>query len=92
VSVATYAPTAPTAPRILWRGTLTPCEAAVLELASRGLSNREIGERLYVTDQTAKWHMARVFWKTGTRNRVEAARWWWLNVEAHHPTRNTEVA
>jgi DNA-binding CsgD family transcriptional regulator len=45
-----------------------------------------------VSDQTVKWHMARVFWKTGTRNRVEAARWWWLNVEAHHPTRNTEVA
>jgi DNA-binding NarL/FixJ family response regulator len=89
VSVATYAPAAPPA---LWWATLSTCEAAVLELAAQGLTNSEIAQRLYVSDHTAKCHIASVFTKTGTRNRVEAARWWWLNVEAHHPTRNTEVA
>ncbi len=49
-------------------------ELEVLSLAADGYSNKEIGERLFVTEQTVKFHLANVFRKMGARNRTEAAR------------------
>ena len=50
---------------------VTVREAAVVRLAIEGLSNREIGQRLALTEHTVKNYLVRVFDKLGVSNRVE---------------------
>jgi LuxR family maltose regulon positive regulatory protein len=47
-------------------------EVQILELASQGLRNREIGEHLFLSGETVKWYMKRLFCKLGVRTRTEA--------------------
>jgi DNA-binding NarL/FixJ family response regulator len=53
---------------------LTPREAQVLSLMAEGLSNRGIADRLHISDQTVKFHVASIMGKLGTANRVETVR------------------
>ena len=53
---------------------LTPRETEILELIAAGLSNREIADRLCVSENTVKTHSSRVFDKLGARRRTEAVR------------------
>jgi len=46
--------------------------ASELEMLTRGLSNAEIGERLYLSEATVKTHVTRVLQKLGVRDRVRA--------------------
>jgi len=54
---------------------LTAREAEVLGLIASGLSNREIAERLYLSNATVKTHVNRIFAKTGARDRAQAVRY-----------------
>lgn len=59
-------------------------ETQVVQLLAGGLSNREIGERLGVTERTIKFHLSNAFAKLNVRNRVEAsnfARRMWPDLE-----------
>ena len=59
-------------------------ETQVLQQLSYGLSNKEIGQRLSVTERTIKFHLSNIFAKLGVRNRVEAsiiARKMWKDLE-----------
>jgi DNA-binding NarL/FixJ family response regulator len=53
---------------------LTAREIQVLELLSEGLSNRAIAERLRISDQTVKFHVAAIMGKLGAANRTDAVR------------------
>jgi ATP/maltotriose-dependent transcriptional regulator MalT len=54
-------------------GGLTPREAQVLQLLADGLTNREIGDRLYISEKTVGTHIAHIFEKLDVHNRIEAA-------------------
>jgi DNA-binding NarL/FixJ family response regulator len=51
---------------------LTERESAVLTYVAEGLSNREIGRRLGISQRTAQAHLSRVFHKLGVGSRTEA--------------------
>jgi DNA-binding NarL/FixJ family response regulator len=54
---------------------LTPREAEVLVLISQGLTNREIAERLTVTQTTVKSHINHLFTKARLRDRAQAVNY-----------------
>jgi DNA-binding NarL/FixJ family response regulator len=51
---------------------LTPREAEVLSLVSAGLTNRQIGEQLFVSEKTASVHVSNILAKLGAAGRTEA--------------------
>jgi len=53
---------------------VTPREHEILGLIAEGLSNREIGERLFVSENTVKTHSARLFDKLGVSRRLQAVQ------------------
>ena len=53
---------------------LTPREVEVLALLAEGLSNKAIAERLGISDQTVKFHVAAICGKLGAANRTDAVR------------------
>jgi DNA-binding NarL/FixJ family response regulator len=62
----------PSAPPPAVLAELTPRELEVLEHIAAGLSNAEIASRLFVSQGTAKTHVARILSKLGLRDRVQA--------------------
>jgi DNA-binding CsgD family transcriptional regulator len=53
---------------------ITPRELEILALIAAGLSNREIAERLFVSENTVKTHSSRVFEKLGAKRRTQAVQ------------------
>ncbi|MFF0203732.1 response regulator [Streptomyces sp. NPDC005017] len=53
--------------------TLSPRERDILALIGDGLTNREIGKRLYLSEKTVKNHISRLLAKLGVQRRVQAA-------------------
>jgi DNA-binding NarL/FixJ family response regulator len=54
---------------------LSERESVVLEAVARGLSNREIGRELWISEQTVKFHLRNLYRKLGVSSRTEAARY-----------------
>ncbi|MFE9606897.1 response regulator [Streptomyces hokutonensis] len=52
---------------------LSPREREILALIGDGLTNREIGKRLYLSEKTVKNHISRLLAKLGVQRRVQAA-------------------
>jgi DNA-binding NarL/FixJ family response regulator len=59
--------------RIRDMNVLTPREVEVLQLVAPGLSNREIGQRLHISDKTVRNHLSSIFEKLGVDDRIQAA-------------------
>lgn len=53
---------------------LTERETAVLRAVCEGLTNRQIGRELWITEQTVKFHLKNVFRKLGASNRRDAVK------------------
>lgn len=53
---------------------ITPRELEILEAMAAGLSNREISERLFVSENTVKTHAARLFDKLSAQRRTQAVQ------------------
>jgi two-component system, NarL family, response regulator LiaR len=64
---------------------LTPRELEVLQLLAQGLSNRNIGEALFISDRTVQAHLTSIFAKTQVSSRLEAVlnaiRRGWLTLD-----------
>ena len=48
-------------------------EQSILELVAEGLTNRQIGEKLYLAEKTVKHYMTNILQKLQVNNRVQAA-------------------
>jgi len=53
---------------------ITPRELEILLLIAKGMSNREIAENLFVSENTVKTHSSRVFDKLGAKRRTQAVQ------------------
>jgi len=53
---------------------ITKRELEILELIAQGLSNREIAEKLFVSENTVKTHSSRLFDKLSARRRTQAVQ------------------
>jgi NarL family two-component system response regulator LiaR len=53
---------------------ITPREIEIMEAMAAGLSNREIAERLFVSENTVKTHAARLFDKLSAQRRTQAVQ------------------
>ena len=53
---------------------ITRRELEILEHIAQGLSNREIAEKLYVSENTVKTHSSRIFDKLGAKRRTQAVQ------------------
>ena len=54
---------------------LTPREREVAALVAEAMTNRQIGERLYVAERTAETHVENILMKLGFTSRTQVARW-----------------
>jgi len=55
------------------KDSLTEREQEVLDLIADGLNNREIGEKLFISDKTVKTHVSNILGKLGLADRTQAA-------------------
>jgi DNA-binding CsgD family transcriptional regulator len=53
---------------------ITPRELEILGLIAAGLSNREIADQLFVSENTVKTHSSRLFDKLGAKRRTQAVQ------------------
>lgn len=73
VMVSAAVPFALNADRLRELG-VTPREREILELIANGMSNREIAEKLFVSENTVKTHSSRLFDKLGAKRRTQAVQ------------------
>jgi ATP/maltotriose-dependent transcriptional regulator MalT len=65
-------PSASAAPVACLAGALSPTETKVLAMAGAGLRNRDVGERLGMTEGSIKWCLQQIYDKIGVRKRSQA--------------------
>ncbi len=73
VPVSANGPFAPNADKVKEIG-LTAREHEILGLIAQGMSNREVGEKLFVSENTVKTHSSRLFEKLQVKRRVQAVQ------------------
>ncbi|HVE70392.1 MAG TPA: response regulator transcription factor [Thermoanaerobaculia bacterium] len=57
------------------RDVLTPREIEIVRMVALGLGNREIGEKLFITEGTVKTHLHSVYEKLGVKGRVQLSNY-----------------
>jgi len=64
---------------------LSPRELSILQALESGGSNREIAERLFVAEQTVKFHLTNIYRKLGVSSRTEAVHYAYTNGLVERP-------
>ena len=54
---------------------LTERELEILRALAEGLANGQIAKRLWLAEQTVKFHLTNIYRKLGVSSRTEAVRW-----------------
>ncbi len=54
---------------------LTERELAILKAVARGLTNSQVGQELWITETTVKFHLSNIYRKLNVKNRTGATRW-----------------
>jgi DNA-binding NarL/FixJ family response regulator len=54
---------------------LTDREVTLVRALARGLSNKQISQELWITEQTVKFHLSNIYRKLDVHNRTGAMRW-----------------
>ena len=75
ISLGVGEPDKPTRSKTTYPAGLSGREVDVLRLAARGLTTREIAERLFISAKTADHHIQHVYNKIGVSTRATAALW-----------------
>ena len=57
------------------RDVLTPREIDIVRMVARGLANREVGEKLFISEGTVKTHLHTIYEKLSLRGRVQLANY-----------------
>jgi len=57
------------------REILTPREIDIVRMVARGFANREVGEKLFISEGTVKTHLHTIYEKLGLRGRVQLANY-----------------
>ena len=57
------------------RDILTPREIEIVRMVASGLGNREVGEKLFISEGTVKTHLHSVYEKLGLKGRVQLANY-----------------
>jgi len=57
------------------RDVLTAREIEIVQMVARGLANREVGEKLFISEGTVKSHLHTIYEKLGIRGRVQLANY-----------------
>ena len=71
---------------------LTDRELEILQLVASGSTNGEIARRLWVTEQTVKFHLRNVYRKLDVANRTQASHFAHVNgLVTHHPETSSSV-
>src|ERR1700678_3040668 len=60
---------------ILTQRGLSHREAEVAELVSKGLSNKEVANQLFVTEKTVKFHLTNIYKKMSVKSRAQLIVW-----------------
>lgn len=63
---------------------LSPREQEIARLVAHGLTTRQIAERAFISENTVKMHLKRIFAKTDIRNRAELVQRIWSDGKADH--------
>jgi two-component system, NarL family, response regulator LiaR len=71
---------------------LTERESEILSLLSTGMTNRELGRNLYVSENTIKTHLRSLYAKLGVRSRTQAASLAGQGILGDHRPQSTPVA
>jgi DNA-binding CsgD family transcriptional regulator len=60
---------------VLLKEGLSNREAEVAELVTQGLSNKEVANRLFVTEKTVKFHLTNIYKKMNVKSRAQLIVW-----------------
>lgn len=58
---------------------LSDREVEVVRVVARGLSNQQVADHLFISENTVRNHLANVYMKLGLHNRAETVAWAWKN-------------
>jgi predicted ATPase/DNA-binding CsgD family transcriptional regulator len=75
VGLALGDPAPAKAPRDRWSGPLAQREAQVARLVADGLTNKQIGARLFISERTVENHIRNIMNKLGLNSRAQIANW-----------------